>query len=108
MTNDFTFLNSINNKSLLKHLEIRVLKKRDFQTILEILENNSYSLLLKICVEEEKFEEKSRQFIADWLKQQMHLTSGSEEASAVNFNVRSVNEIHSWITLEFGSNRDLV
>jgi len=108
MTNDFTFLNSIKNKSLLKNLEIRVLKKRDFQTILEILENNSYPLLLKICVEEEKFEEKSRQFIANWLKEQIHLTSGNEEASAVNFNVRSVNEIHSWITIQFGDNCDFV
>ncbi|CAF4853124.1 unnamed protein product, partial [Rotaria sp. Silwood1] len=61
-----------------KHLEIRVLTKRDFQTILQILRNNSYSLLLKVRVEEEKFEENSRQFIADWLKEQTHLPSDTE------------------------------
>ena len=70
MTNDFTFLNSIKNKSLLKRLEIRVLTKQDFLSILEILQNNSYSLLLKVSVEGDKFENNSQQFIADWLKEQ--------------------------------------
>ncbi|CAF4917587.1 unnamed protein product, partial [Rotaria sp. Silwood1] len=89
------------------HLEIRVLTKRDFQTILQILRNNSYSLLLKVRVEEEKFEENSRQFIADWLKEQTHLTSDTE-VSTVNCNVLGVGKMQSWVTIEFESNHGLV
>ncbi|CAF1295732.1 unnamed protein product [Rotaria sordida] len=102
MTNDFTFLNSIKNKILLKHLEIRVLTKRDFQTILQILRNNSYSLLLKVRVEEEKIEENGQQFIADWLEEQTHLASGSE-VSMVNCNVLGMDKMQSWVTIEFES-----
>ncbi|CAF3922917.1 unnamed protein product [Rotaria sp. Silwood1] len=90
-----------------KHLEIRVLTKRDFQTILQILRNNSYSLLLKVRVEEEKFEENSRQFIADWLKEQTHLPSDTE-VSTVNCNVLGVGKMQSWITIEFESNHGLI
>jgi hypothetical protein len=108
MTNDFTFLNSIKNKNLLKHLEIRALTKRDFQTILEILQNNSYSLLLKVCVEEEKFVENSRQFITDWLKEKTHLANNGEASPLTKCNVLSVIEIHPWVTIEFECNSDLV
>ncbi|CAF4733693.1 unnamed protein product [Rotaria sp. Silwood1] len=90
-----------------KHLEIRVLTKRDFQTILQILRNNSYSLVLKVRVEEEKFEENSRQFIAGWLKEQTHLTSDTE-VSTVNCNVLGVGKMQSWVTIEFESNHGLV
>ncbi|CAF1288635.1 unnamed protein product [Adineta steineri] len=105
MTNDFTFLNTIKNKSLFAHLEIRVLTKLDFLKILEILQTNPYSLILKIRVDNEEFEDRSRQVIVNWLKEQTHLTS-RDEVLTVSFNVLNMEKLNSWITIECVNIRD--
>ncbi|CAF4305474.1 unnamed protein product, partial [Rotaria sordida] len=58
-------------------------------------------------VEEEKIEENSQQFIADWLEEQTHLASGIE-VSMVNCNVLDMDKMQSWVTIEFESNHGLV